>query len=874
MGLLIKLKNGDTSLKSLKFGKDRPGGGDSGKPYIQTPIGDQAENTAIDGDGIIRGGLTAPSRALEDVTRLSKYFFDFKNPNGLLFTAKQNLLSRIATKTEAATGPAYGGFSRSRTVLGQGITSDGFNENNGTINDGIYTPLSTLGQAAVGFTGTHLNKQGLDPTGLFPNASIKKYGDVVFEKNKASRNGEGPVRSIIPFNLIKKEQRASNRLENATLQQSNAEDRAIDELNREASQTDLFTRSRVLPPIPKVSTSLNNAANSFLKKWDEYRNQQAQKKLDRKTNKLQTAEKKALEASANVGQSYEDNFQEVYYDNRLLNLWNSQGLDTTKSYEGQIYNLASGGVLYSYGGGPNSIAGVGKTDIRFSTLNDGVSPVRTGAFRIDPYFKGVDKDTSLPIYEYGKPINRPLIYSLKHIFSNNTVSLLYQQLNNPLVKGEQLFGTKTYLIDKDNKEDIQPWDNNDLIRSNTSFFSEPDNDQIISAAWNYSDFISQDPNRTGQLKQDFRKNISSNQTKTFIAKSPDYLKENLERRVNIGEFNDPGQKGDISNYVLGKRDLGAGKIVLGAVDTINTLPVYKSNSGPLGSGGDGKDALTNDFCKFRFAVLDNDSTLKFYLHFRAYLDGFKDIYKAKYKSLSYVGRGEEFHKYGGFTRDISFGFKVVALSKQELLPMYKKLNFLASSLAPSYTNAGYMGGTMTEVTIGGYLYNQPGIITSINLTAPKETTWEIQVPLKGITEDGTGKASDFTDKSTLELPHMIEVDVSFTPIHNFRVQRQRNGFMRKDDFPFNNLIEDKNIHGPERYINLKEAGIDGYKSISPSEAVQIESRTEGDQNQIPDPESASDEAEAAEAAAAETAALQQLQETFNNFGGTGIPFSL
>ena len=31
MGLLIKLKNGDTSLKSLKFGNDRPGGGDSGQ---------------------------------------------------------------------------------------------------------------------------------------------------------------------------------------------------------------------------------------------------------------------------------------------------------------------------------------------------------------------------------------------------------------------------------------------------------------------------------------------------------------------------------------------------------------------------------------------------------------------------------------------------------------------------------------------------------------------------------------------------------------------------------------------------------------------------------------------------------------------------
>ena len=189
MGLLIKLNNGDTSFKSLKFGQDRPGGGDSGQPYVQTSIKGQAENTAIDGDGIIRGGLTAPSRALEDANRLSRYLFDFKNPNGLLFTAKQNLLSRIAAKPETATGPAYGGFTKSRTVLGFGSeVNDAFTEGNGAFNEGIYTPLSTIMQAQVGYLGQHVNKMGLDPTGNFPDASIKKYSDVVFEKNKAERN--------------------------------------------------------------------------------------------------------------------------------------------------------------------------------------------------------------------------------------------------------------------------------------------------------------------------------------------------------------------------------------------------------------------------------------------------------------------------------------------------------------------------------------------------------------------------------------------------------------------------------------------------------------------------------------------------------------
>ena len=152
MGLLLKLKNGDTALKSLRYGNDRPGGGDSGQPFIKSPIPDDSKDpSAFDIDGFIRGGVLAPVEAATDVTRLSKYLFNTKNPSCLLFTAKQNTLSRIAPKTETTQGPAYG---------------------MGTVNDGIYTPLSTIAQAGVGFLGTHLNKQGLDPTGLFPAGSI------------------------------------------------------------------------------------------------------------------------------------------------------------------------------------------------------------------------------------------------------------------------------------------------------------------------------------------------------------------------------------------------------------------------------------------------------------------------------------------------------------------------------------------------------------------------------------------------------------------------------------------------------------------------------------------------------------------------------
>jgi hypothetical protein len=154
MGLLIKLQSGDTQFKSLKFGKDRPDGGSSNQPYFQSPITANVNNSSFYNDFILRGGIKAPLRAAEDSLRLTKYFTDTKNPNGLLFIAKQNLLSRVGTKTEASKGLGYIG---------------------GALNEGAYTPLSTIGQALIGFSGGHLNKQGLDPTGLFDSANIVPY---------------------------------------------------------------------------------------------------------------------------------------------------------------------------------------------------------------------------------------------------------------------------------------------------------------------------------------------------------------------------------------------------------------------------------------------------------------------------------------------------------------------------------------------------------------------------------------------------------------------------------------------------------------------------------------------------------------------------
>jgi hypothetical protein len=152
-----------------------------------------------------------------------------------------------------------------------------------------------------------------------------------------------------------------------------------------------------------------------------------------------------------------------------------------------------------------------------------------------------------------------------------------------------------------------------------------------------------------------------------------------------------------------------------------------------------------------------------------------DNYNAEWNGFKYMGRGENFYRYNGFSRTINLGWTVAAQSKEELIPMYQKLNFLASSLAPDYSADGYMRGNLAVITVGGYLFDQPGIINSINYSVPSESPWEIGInDEKDDLAAGTKYGYDTTVK---ELPHIIKVTgFSFTPIHKFVPKLQKNTY--------------------------------------------------------------------------------------------------
>jgi hypothetical protein len=150
---------------------------------------------------------------------------------------------------------------------------------------------------------------------------------------------------------------------------------------------------------------------------------------------------------------------------------------------------------------------------------------------------------------------------------------------------------------------------------------------------------------------------------------------------------------------------------------------------------------------FNFYTPGEGDTDKF-LYFRALLDSMSDSYTANWSGIKYVGRAEEFFTYSGFGRTFSFGFKAAAFSRQQLNPIYQKLNLLVGGTAPTYGQDGlFMRGTLLKLTIGDYLREQNGFLTSVTLTWNTDYPWEIS--------------------GNLKVPHLLDVTCEFTPIHSF-----------------------------------------------------------------------------------------------------------
>ena len=635
---LIDLK---TDLKSLKYGKDTPGGGNSKQPFIKSKIPDGL--TPKSPDFLLRNGYLSPVSTIEDIARLSKFF---TTTEGVLFTAKQNLLSRTAVSSNYTPGVTI--------------------NNPLQLNEGVYTPLSTLAQAGVVSLGGHLNKQGLNP---FAETGVdSKNPNLYFNKVNISNNINGYK---------------NNRLIKLTENSIDKKTETINILTYPGGPGSILGVGTTNIKFADQRTGVNSTKPiSSAITWTP--NQSEQNNPDR------SRRFKDLLLSSATGVT------NVYFETNNTELLLQGELPTNSNYTYKPGSeVGSNGKLFN----PNDGAKKSETRTAEDVLNyqeqtDLSNPTRGG---VAGKWNSITRD------------------NLSSIGKSNSV----------------------YEIGDNNKPN--------LLKQNDSIFNAQ-NTYVLSQTQILSQ--SKQSNPFSPTLKDFRKDIlssSSNSDARYVTSfGIDYNEKNIDT-PDGGGMNSPGQQGDRSNYIRGK--LLPGETSPKVVDLINNRIVNKQEGNV--------QYVDKDFCYFYIKFINSNE----FIQFRAFLDSISDSFNPNWNSFKYPGRGESFYTYEGFERKINLGWTVAALSTNELDNIYGKLNYLASATTPEYSGLGYMKGVLTELTIGNYIKDMPGFINSLTYTISTDTPWEI-----GIDENGD-QDSDLKSVKN-QLPHVIKVDMNYTPILN------------------------------------------------------------------------------------------------------------
>lgn len=397
-------------------------------------------------------------------------------------------------------------------------------------------------------------------------------------------------------------------------------------------------------------------------------------------------------------------------------------------------------ILLSYRGGAESDFGIDKTRINRYSFTDSY----------DTQIKNLEQNRRL--------LGLQGVLNIKN-FKGNTLSL--SQINNlasvssDLPPGSVIFNGSSYII-------------------STLGISDP------SAADNYPN--TQDTTVTQRITsftRGYRENLKAGNTTDPTALSLD----------EYGFPNIDSSNGDRGNMYAKGTNMNGTKFEYSTpgdlYPTFTRTPAYVDpdyvtfSIGILNYDVDVNENLNFYNQEGELARIDNTTSGYFYkwLNFKALIEPFSDNYTANWDTFKYVGRGEDFATYQGFTRTMSMPFKVAAFSNQDLIGNYYKLGQLASALTPNYNRTGgYMRGPLVRITIGDYIKNQWAYITGLGYKPLEGSPWE------------TNKAADnrpFTPseyKWKGEMPHHIDVtDFSFTPIHNFVPKTFDGRFIHKND---------------------------------------------------------------------------------------------
>jgi hypothetical protein len=169
--------------------------------------------------------------------------------------------------------------------------------------------------------------------------------------------------------------------------------------------------------------------------------------------------------------------------------------------------------------------------------------------------------------------------------------------------------------------------------------------------------------------------------------------------------------------------------------------------------------ITQDFIKFFFTGpdlyngnkdIDKEDDI---IVFRAAITGLTDSYTANWSPINMIGRADPNYHYTGYSRDVSLSFDIYATDRDEVKPIYRKLNALAGYTAPTYNpNSIAMEGPWMRLTVGDLYKQQPVVLTSLSYTFAMDAPWEINIE---------------NDDDMMQVPLKIGVQCSFNMVSDY-----------------------------------------------------------------------------------------------------------
>jgi len=256
----------------------------------------------------------------------------------------------------------------------------------------------------------------------------------------------------------------------------------------------------------------------------------------------------------------------------------------------------------------------------------------------------------------------------------------------------------------------------------------------------------------------FTEEFSPTETQTFVNTTSNYTEVNLTKTYGWGTHG--SINADRSNPSIVHDEFNTSKSRGDKVNLVDYKTVELTD--PIAVGDYTAPALgtpeARDFIAFYFAGpkhVKNYPSGDGVMIFRANIVGFNDSFTPQWNAIDIMGRADKSYLYTGFERSISFTFTVAATSRDEMKPIWRKLNYLASYTMPDYKE-GRMVGPYMRLTIGNLFQNTPGFLESLSITIPDEATWEL---------------GPYSNEDMYQLPMMVEVSVGFKVIGDWRPRK-------------------------------------------------------------------------------------------------------